>query len=121
MENKGNMHRAGFVIEEIVKPSNMSESFNQVLRGRRRKRSRQGRYLLAHKPEVLKELTARISDGTFRVKDYREREIFESGKLRRIQVIPMYDRIAVHKGRWSIIRNLGKSVTASKRRSRTYS
>ena len=96
MENKGNMHRAGFVIEEIVKPSNMSESFNQVLRGRRRKRSRQGRYLLAHKPEVLKELTARISDGTFRVKDYREREIFESGKLRRIQVIPMYDRIAVH-------------------------
>ncbi len=90
------MHRAGFVIEEIVKPSNMEESFLQVLRGRRRKRSRQGRYLLAHKPEVLEELAARISDGTFRVKDYREREIFEGGKLRRIQVIPMYDRIAVH-------------------------
>lgn len=96
MENKRNMHRAGFVIEEIVKPSNMEESFLQVLRGRRRKRSRQGRYLLAHKPEVLEELAARISDGTFRVKDYREREIFEGGKLRRIQVIPMYDRIAVH-------------------------
>jgi len=27
MENKRNMHRAGFVIEEIVKPSNMEESF----------------------------------------------------------------------------------------------
>ena len=90
------MRRVGHIIEEIVEPSNMEASFRQVLRGRRRKRSRQGRYLLAHKPEVLKELTARISDGTFRVKDYREREIFEGGKLRRIQVIPMYDRIAVH-------------------------
>ena len=29
------------------------------------------------------------------VKDYREREIIEGGKLRRIQVIPMKDRIAV--------------------------
>ena len=61
MENKRSMHRAGFIIEEIVDSTNMKESFRQVLRGRRRKRSRQGRYLLAHKPEVLKELTARIS------------------------------------------------------------
>ena len=30
------------------------------------------------------------------MKDYREREIIEGGKLRRIQVIPMKDRIAVH-------------------------
>ena len=60
------MRRVGHIIEEIVEPSNMEASFRQVLRGRRRKRSRQGRYLLAHKPEVLKELTARISDGTFR-------------------------------------------------------
>ena len=48
-------------------------------------------YLLAHKPEVLEELTAQIASGTFRVKDYREREIVEGGKLRRIQVIPMKD------------------------------
>lgn len=73
----------------------MEASFRQVLRGSKRKRSRQGCYLLAHKPEVLEELVAQIASGTFRVKDYREREIIEGGKLRRIQVIPMKDRIAV--------------------------
>lgn len=90
------MRRVGHIIEEIVEPSNMEASFRQVLRGRKRKRSRQGCYLLAHKPEVLKELTAQIASGTFRVKDYRERDIVGGGKLRRIQVIPMKDRIAVH-------------------------
>ena len=90
------MRRVGYIIEEIVEPSNMEASFRQVLRGSKRKRSRQGCYLLAHKPEVLEELVAQIASGTFRVKDYREREIIEGGKLRRIQVIPMKDRIAVH-------------------------
>ncbi|EKN32581.1 hypothetical protein HMPREF0999_00699 [Parabacteroides sp. D25] len=74
----------------------MEDSFNQVLRGTKRKRSRQGRYLLAHKEEVLDELTALISSGSFRVKDYHERDIVEGGKLRRIQVLSMRDRIAVH-------------------------
>ena len=90
------MRRVGYIIEEIVEPSNMEASFRQVLRGSKRKRSRQGCYLLAHKPEVLEELVAQIASGTFRVKDYREREIIEGGKLRRIQVIPMKDRIGVH-------------------------
>ena len=90
------MRRVGYIIEEIVEPSNMEASFRQVLRGSKRKRSRQGCYLLAHKPEVLEELVAQIASGTFRVKDYREREIIEGGKLRRIQVIPMKDRIAMH-------------------------
>ena len=74
----------------------MEDSFNQVLRGTKRKRSRQGRYLLAHKEEVLEELTAQIASGSFRVKDYHEREIVEAGKLRRIQILSMKDRIAVH-------------------------
>ena len=74
----------------------MEDSFNQVLRGTKRKRSRQGRYLLAHKEEVLDELTASIASGSFRVKDYHERDIVEGGKLRRIQVLSMKDRIAVH-------------------------
>ena len=52
------MRRVGYIIEEIVEPSNMEASFRQVLRGSKRKRSRQGRHLLAHKPEVLEELTA---------------------------------------------------------------
>ena len=90
------MRREGYIIEEIVDYSNMAESFNQVLRGKKRKRCRQGRYLLAHREEVIQELTKQIADGSFRVSGYREREIMEGGKLRRIQVLTMKDRIAVH-------------------------
>ena len=90
------MRREGYIIEEIVDYSNMAESFNQVLRGKKRKRCRQGRYLLAHREEVIQELTKQIADGSFRVSGYREREIVEGGKLRRIQVLSMKDRIAVH-------------------------
>ena len=90
------MKREGYIIEEIVEYSNMSDSFNQVLRGSDRKKSRQGRYLLAHRDEVIKELSQKIADGSFRISGYREREIVEAGKKRRIQILTMYDRIAVH-------------------------
>ena len=90
------MRREGYIIEEIVEYGNMSDSFDTVLRGTKRKRSRQGRWLLAHRDEVIRDLTERIASGTFTVKDYREREIVEGGKLRKIQVLAMYDRIGVH-------------------------
>ena len=96
MPKTNSMRREGYIIEEIVDYSNMAESFNQVLRGKKRKRCRQGRYLLAHREEVIQELTKQIADGSFRVSGYREREIMEGGKLRRIQVLTMKDRIAVH-------------------------
>ena len=90
------MRRDGYIIEEIVDYGNMSDSFDTVLRGKKRKRCRQGRWLIAHRDEVIKDLSARIADGTFTVKDYREREIVEGGKVRRIQVLSMYDRIGVN-------------------------
>ena len=90
------MRREGHIVEEVVEYSNMAESFDQVLRGSKRKKSRQGRYLLAHREEVIKELSERIADGTFTVANYRERTINESGKERRIQILTMKDRIAVH-------------------------
>lgn len=90
------MRREGFIIEEVIDYSNMANSFDTVLRGTRRKKSRQGRELLAHREEVIKELTEQIAKGEFRVKDYRERDIIEGGKVRRIQILSMKDRIAVH-------------------------
>ena len=90
------MRREGHIIEEIVEYSNMAESFDQVLRGSKRKKSRQGRYLLAHREEVIKELSGRIAASSFTVANYRERTINESGKQRRIQILTMKDRIAVH-------------------------
>lgn len=90
------MRREGHIIEEITDYGNMADSFDQVLRGTARKRSRQGHWLLAHREEVIQDLTKKINDGTFAVSDYRERVIHESGKTRHIQVLPMYDRIGVH-------------------------
>ena len=54
------MRREGYIIEEIVDYSNMAESFDTVLRGSKRKRCRQGRWLLAHRDEVIRELAERI-------------------------------------------------------------
>ena len=82
------MRREGYIIEEIVDYGNMSDSFDTVLRGSKRKQCRQGRWLLAHREEVIRELSERIANGTFTVKDYREREIIEGGKLRKIQGFP---------------------------------
>lgn len=91
------MRREGHIIEEIVAYPNMSQSFDQVLRGTARKRSRQGRWLLAHREEVIAELSALIADGTYYIAGgYRERTIIEGGKARRIQVLTMKDRIACH-------------------------
>lgn len=93
------MRREGHIIEEIVEYSNMAESFDQVLSGTKRKKSHQGRYLLAHREEVIKELSERIASGTFHVtaKDIKEKDIIEAGKLRHIQFFKkLKNSIAVH-------------------------
>lgn len=48
------MRREGFIIEEVIDYSNMANSFETVLQGTRRKKSRQGRELLAHREEVIR-------------------------------------------------------------------
>ncbi len=90
------MRRKGFVIEEIVDYSNMEESFRKVMSGNSRKSTRVGKYLLAHKEDVINELTQQILDGSFKVNGYSEMYITQFGKIRRIQVIPLKDRIGVH-------------------------
>lgn len=93
------MRREGHIIEEVVEYSNMAESFDQVLSGTKRKKSRQGRYLIAHREEVIKELSERIAFGTFHVtaKDIEEKDIIEAGKLRHIQFFKkLKNSIAVH-------------------------
>ena len=93
------MRREGHIIEEVVEYSNMAESFDQVLSGTKRKKSRQGRYLIAHREEVIKELSEHIASGTFHVtaKDIEEKDIIEAGKLRHIQFFKkLKNSIAVH-------------------------
>ena len=82
-------------MEEIIEYHNMAEAFDTVLRGTKRKRSRQGRYLLERREEVITELTASLADGSFQLGGYHERDIEEYGKKRRLQILSMKDRIAV--------------------------
>ena len=74
----------------------MSNAFDQVLRGSCRKQCSEGRYLLAHREEVISELQQEISDATFHVSGYRVREICEYGKHRVLQIINMRERIGCH-------------------------
>ena len=90
------MRREGYIIEESIEYSNMSEAFDAVLRGTDRKRSTQGRYLLAHREQVIVKLTEAIASGSFQLGGYHEREIEEYGKKRTLQILSMYDRIAVY-------------------------
>ena len=90
------MHREGFIMEEITAYGNMSEAFDAVLRGKKRKTCHQGRLLLQHRDEVIAELTAKLTDGSFRLGGYHERIICEYGKERHLQILSMKDRIAVY-------------------------
>ena len=90
------MHREGFIMEEITAYDNMSEAFDAVLRGKKRKTCRQGQYLLKHRDKVIAELTAKLKDGSFRLGSYHERIICEYGKERHLQILSMKDRIAVY-------------------------
>lgn len=71
----------------------MSDSFDQVLRGTVRKTCREGRELLARREEVIANLQCEIADGSFKVTEYREREIYEYGKHRILQIVAMERRI----------------------------
>lgn len=45
---------------------------------------------------MIAELTAKLADGSFRLGSYHERIICENGKFRHLQILSMYDRIAVY-------------------------
>lgn len=89
------MKRYGYIIEEIVDEANMNESFDYVMRGKRKK-SRAGRYVIKHRDEIIERLRKRIGDGSYRISAFRTYTIQERGKEREIQSIPLTDRIALN-------------------------
>lgn len=107
------MRREGYIIEEIVEYSNIAESFDQVISGTKRKESRQGRYLLAHREEFIKKLSERIVSGQFHVtpNDIEEKDIIEAGKLRHIQFFKsLKNSIAAHAIMSVVDKHLKKAV-----------
>lgn len=89
------MKRIGFVIEEIIQMSNMEEAFDTVVRGKKRKESSDGRWLLAHRDEFLRDVASEIESGKIDLGKSHERDIVEAGKTRHLQIFSMPSRIKV--------------------------
>lgn len=86
--------REGYIIEEIVEYSNMSDAFDEVLRGTERKKCSEGRYLLAHREQVLQKLSNGILKGHLPKARCYFITVREGGKDRRIAIYDMTLRIA---------------------------
>lgn len=87
------MKRYGNIIQEIVQYHNMSNAFDTVLRGTKRKRSPIGRYLIRHREQVIEDLIASILAGIPEKINYHDKMIVEGAKPRKIQIISMRSRI----------------------------
>lgn len=70
--------RIGCLVEDIVDYSNLYESLNYVLRGKRKK-SASGKKLWRHYELTIRTLQAEIRQDRFRLKHYRETTLTESG------------------------------------------
>jgi hypothetical protein len=84
------------IIDEIIQDSNIRNSIHVVLRGTRRKRTRIGRCILKYEDKFIRSIAIKIKNGTFRVERYQEMLVTDGPKVRRVQAIPMLDRIACH-------------------------
>ena len=82
------MRREGYIIEEIIEYSNMSEAFDAVLRGTDRKESIQGKKLLAHREEVISKLTAAIETVRFNLVDTMRRKSKSMAKVASCRFYP---------------------------------
>ena len=87
------MHREGYIIEEIVEYDNFSLAFDTVLSGRKRKKSRTGRNLIANKENKIEQLIECIRRGWIEPIKYKEIDVDDGVKPRRVQVVSIEDRI----------------------------
>lgn len=83
-------------MEEVTSYNNLSLAFDAVLSGTKRKKSKQGKALIANRDSVISELSSSLNDGSFQLGDYRQRTICEYGKERNLQIFSIKTRIAVY-------------------------
>lgn len=73
------------IIEEIVSEVNLRESIARVMRGKKRRRTREGRWIMSHQDEVVRILRERISSGEFCVTAIGEMMVDDGPKVRHVQ------------------------------------
>lgn len=90
------MKRIGNVIEEIVSYPNLYDAVNEVLSSTARKRTRVGRCILANRDKEIEAISDQIKAGCLDLSFFYERDVFEHGKQRHLQVLPLRKRIAIN-------------------------
>lgn len=73
------------IIEEICSEANLRESIATVMSGRKRKRTREGRWIMRNQDKVVAILRDRISSGEFRITAIGEMWVDDGPKVRHIQ------------------------------------
>lgn len=81
------MRRYGNLIPLICTTENIERSIKVVLRGSKRKKTKQAQRILQNKEQVIQETIDVIKNGTFRLGLYDSRTIKEGPKEREIQII----------------------------------
>lgn len=89
------MRRIGNLITKIASQENLLASFHHVLSGSDAQ-TKTGKYLITHKEDILDKLQKELLTGKYHLTEYQEFERKELHKIRRIQCVPFYDRIALH-------------------------
>ena len=84
------------MLDEVAEYGTIADSIGVVLRGKRRKHSNQGRYILGHRDEVISKLQTELREGTFRLKGYHEMLVTDGPKVRRVQSVSLYDRVGMN-------------------------
>lgn len=82
--------RYGYLTPKIIERSNMDRAFDEVVDQLPEPRRT---YYRNRREEIVKRLTKRIGDGTFRVNNYREMWVTDGPKIRKVQSPCVENRI----------------------------
>ena len=83
------------IVEEAAEYGNVADSLDYELRGRRG-RTWQGRWIAAHREQVIRATQHSILGGTLRPGKYRSLTVNERGKIRQVQSISLLRSIGIH-------------------------
>lgn len=84
------------IIAEIVQEEHLNYAIDQVLDTKKRRNSPGGRKILRNRKKVVERLKKEISEGTFMLHGYSEREVKDGPKNRKVQCTCLYDRIGLY-------------------------
>ena len=90
------MKRDGYIMDEITAYSNIYAAIDEVLAGTKRKNSSVGCEILAHRDKEIQRIADELRSGHLDLSLYFQRDVFEHGKLRHLQVLPIRKRIAIN-------------------------